>query len=155
MIRMEANTKKQFSVYDVSYPCYIAGIPEGERIIHIPGRYEYKDLEETYGYVIEGYKTKDKIYLFDCLDVDLWYKSRCDIRYEKRIRMTRAIISESISKRKVVQDLPMVLCDTPIDAIDYLDNLMGQGFEKARIMYSKAYYVFGECQNDEYVEIEL
>jgi hypothetical protein len=153
MLMTTQNTNK--NIYDISYPCYIAGIPEGERIAHIPGSFEYKALEEIYGYVVEGYKRNDRIYLFDCVPMELWFKQKCFVTYEKRLKTLRRLINEQIGERTLVTDLPMVLCDTHIDTIEYLDNLLTMGYKRARIMYSHGHYVFGESTKDEYIEIEL
>lgn len=144
------------SVYDLSYPCYIAGIPEGaERIIHIPGLYEFKYLDEAYGYVVEAYKTKEQLLIFDCMTLDLWNKQKCFIEYQKRVRKVRELVGSQIANFKKVMDLPMVECETPIDAIDYLDNLLTSGYKKARIMYGYGHYIFGDSVDGEYVEIDL
>lgn len=147
---------KELNVYELTYPCYIAGIPEdSQRIIHIPGQFEYGQLETTYGYVIEGYKTKDCIFLFDCMNLALWHKQKCFREYYKRLRDLRRIIVGEIADFKKVIDLPMVECQTPIEAIDYLDNLLTSGFKTARIMSANGYYIFGDALDGEYVEVEL
>lgn len=155
---MQVMTKqtKELNVYDLSYPCYVAGIPEdSQQIAHIPGHFEYQSLDQTYGYVLEGYKTKDTIFLFDCIPLNLWHKKVCLMEYYKRLRHLRRIIVGEIADFKKVIDLPMVECQTPIDAIDYLDNLLTSGFKKARIMSANGYYIFGEAVDGEFVEIEL
>ncbi len=147
---------KDLSVYDFTYPCYIAGIPEdSQRIIHIPGQFEYTGLDYTFGYVMEGYKTKDKIYVFDCMKLDYWEKSRCDKEYYKRLINLRKVITGEIADFKKVIDLPMVLCDTPIDAVDYLDNLLDSGYKSARVMSADGYYIFGDAVDGEFIEVSL
>lgn len=147
---------KETTIYDISYPCFVMGIPEdSNRIIHIPGQFEFKDLDKTFGYVLEGYKTKDKLYLFDGMSLNLWNKKVCMIEYYKRLRHVRKILIGEIADFTRVIDLPMVECETPIDAIDFLDNLMDLGYKRAKIMSSNGYYIFGNALDGECVEIEL
>ncbi len=147
---------KELNVYELSYPCYIAGIPvDSQRILHVPGLYEFKYLDQSYGYVLEGYKTDKKIFLFDCMPLDLWNKQKCLMEYYKRLRATRRIIVGEIADFEHVLDLPMVECQTPIDTIDFLDNLLTSGFKTARIMSTNGHYVFGDSIDGEFVEVEL
>jgi len=144
------------SIYNFDYPCYIAGIPaKSDRIIHIPGKFEYKDFDNTFGYVIEGYKVDDLIYLFDCMQLQLWYKKKCNIFYQKRLSIVRSLVNDEIGLRPFITDLPMVLVDNPGDAKEYMENLLQSGFTSVRVMSPTGYYVFGEVKNKEYLEIDI
>lgn len=142
-------------IYNINYPCYVSPVPEGTRIIHIPGVMEYQHLDNTYGYVIEGYQTPEKLYLFDCIPLVLWYKQKCLIAYEDRLKDIRILVNSYIANPKKVIDLNALLIDNQIEMADYLDNLLTQGYKKARIMDANGNYVFGEAKNNEYVEIDL
>lgn len=148
--------KKTYDIYSLNYPCYVAGIPEdGVRIVHIPGLFEYSKLESPHGYVLEAYRTKDKMYVFDCMSLNLWYKNKCMISFEKRLKKLRSILNDYICDPKNVIDLPLVLLDNPAEMSDYLDNLLTMGYKKVRIMYAYGEYVFGECKNQELIEMSI
>lgn len=146
----------KLSIYDLSYPCYVAAVPlESERIIHVPGLYEYKNLDNTFGFVIEGYRTKDITYLFDCMKLELWNKKKCLIFYENRLKTLRGMINDEIGRNPQLTDLPMVLVDDPMECKDYCENLLQFGITSVRIMSPTGYYVFGQAKNEEYLEMNL
>lgn len=146
----------EVNIFDLSYPIYIAPIPKGAtRIINIPGQYEYQHLEEIRSYVIEAYKTEDKIFIFDVIPYHLWRKEICRISYEKRLRFLRQLVTAQITKFDKVIDLDSVLIDNPHELSDYCDALLTGGYEAVRLMDVNGNYVFGECKNCEYLEMEL
>lgn len=147
--------KCSVNIYDINYPCYISPIPQGERIVHIPGQFEFKYLDNIYSYVIEAYKTADKLLIFDTVPLHLWNKKVCHIRYEKRLKYVRELVYGQVANPEKVMDLESVLIDNPAELIDYCDNLLTQGYTKARIMDVNGYYIFGQAQNGEYLELGL
>ncbi len=150
----QANIKDLFKV---NYPCYVAPIPENStRILHIPGELEYKEFDKSYGFVLEGYKVaQGRFYVFDCIPLELWHKKKCNITYEKRLKYLRMITNEIIANYREVIDLNTQLLDNSPELYDYLDNLLTMGYKKVRIMYAYSNYVFGECSNGEYMEVEI
>src|ERR1043165_344947 len=97
---MQAMTCKDIpiNIYDINYPCYISAIPkDAQRILNVPGQFEYKYLEGVKSYVLEGYKTKDKIFLFDVIPFNLWRKQVCKISYEKRLKALHTICTSQIA----------------------------------------------------------
>lgn len=152
MHRQECN----INVYDLKYPCYVSPVPlDAQRIVHIPGEFEFNHLDNVAGWVIEAYKTKDMIYVFDAIPRSLWHKGICRIPFEKRLKYVRTLVTSQIAAFDKVIDLSTVLIDNPIELIDYLDNLLTAGIKVARIMDVDGFYVFGQCTNGEYMELEL
>ena len=146
----------QVNIYDISYPCYVAAIPNGaQRIINIPGQSEYKYLEGVKSYVIEAYKTPSRIYVFDVVPFNLWTKKVCKIPYEKRLKFLRQLCTSQITNFDKVMDLDSTLVDNPYELSDYCEALLTAGFETVRIMDVNGNYVFGECTNGEYMELKL
>lgn len=146
----------QVNIYDIKYPCYVAPVPpEGNRILHVPGEFEYGQLDNVAGWVIEAYKTKDMLYIFDAVPRSLWFKRICRIPYEKRLKYVRILVTSQIAAFDKVMDLSSVLIDNPAELTDYLDNLLTAGIKVARIMDVDGFYVFGECTNGEYMELDL
>jgi hypothetical protein len=146
----------EINIYDINYPCYLSDIPpDGQRIAHIPGEFEYRYLEGVKSYVIEAYKTKDKLYVFDVVPLHLWKKSICRIPYEKRLKALHRIVTEQIADFAKVVDLAAVLVENPFELSDYCDGLLTKGTERVRIMDVNGNYVFGECTNGEYMELKL
>ena len=154
MVAMQKNPRTDLTIYDLSYPCYVAGIPAGDRIIHIPGQFEYKYLADLLSFVIEAYKVGDKYYVFDTMTLDLWNKQKCQLSYAKRLRVVRSILNDEYANKKHLLDLPMTLIDNVLDLKDYCDNLLTQGYNKIRVMYEHGEYVFGTA-NEEYIEVDL
>lgn len=143
------------NIYDINYPCYVSPIPKGERIVHVPGQYEFKYLDNIYSFVVEAYKTDEKLLLFDAVPLYLWQKKICQLRYEKRLKYVRELVYGQVANVEKVMDLESVLIDNPVELTDYCDNLLTQGYAKARIMDVNGHYVFGQAQNGEYLELEL
>jgi len=144
------------NIYDITYPCYVAGIPvDSQRIIHIPGSFEYKYLEGIASYVVEGYKTKDKIYLFDVIPYNLWVQKVCKLSYEKRLKAVRQICTAQIADFSKVIDLDTVKIDNPHELTEYCENLLTLGHVRARILAADGHYVFGESNNGELLELKL
>ena len=144
------------NIYDINYPCYVAAVPlDSVRVINIPGVYEYKHLDSIFAYVVEAYKTKDKLYLADSMLTPLWHKQICQIPFEKRIKTVRELTYEVVAKTDHVLDLDYVLIDNPAELNDYIDNLLTYGHTKIRIMDVNGYYVFGESQEGEYYELSI
>lgn len=144
------------NIYDLTFPCYVSPVPQNSaRILHIPGQFEYKYLDNVYSFVVEGYKTVDRILLFDAIPYTLWQKKVCRIPYEKRLKFVRELVYAQIAKPDNVLDLDSVLIDNPAELTDYCDNMLTQGFTKVRIMDVNGNYVFGQSNNGEYLELEL
>lgn len=144
------------NLYDLNYPVYVSPIPlDSNKITHIPGLYEYKHLDNVYLHVVEGYKTKDKIYLFDCVPYNLWNKKICNLTYEKRLKTLRTIVYEEVCLPDFVIHLDCVLIDNPVELIDYCENLLTQAYKKVRIMDGNAFYSFAQNDKGESLELEL
>lgn len=144
------------NIYDITYPCYVAGIPPGaKRIIHAPGQFEYTFLDNVRSFVVEAYKTPERLYVFDVVPYHLWVKQICQIPFEKRLKFLRTMCTSQISNFDKVMDLPAVLIDTPFKLHEYCDELLTKGYETVRIMDVNGFYVFGECQNGEYMELKI
>lgn len=144
------------NIYDITYPCYVSAIPpDAERIINIPGQFEYMGLDGVKSYVIEAYKTSDKLFVFDVVPYHLWVKKICKIPYEKRLRFLRALCTAQIARFDKVIDLDSTLVDNPHELSSYCEALLTAGFKAVRIMDVDGNYVFGECTNGEYMELEL
>jgi len=155
---MEAMQKQDLpvNIYDLKYPCLVSPIPpDSTRILHIPGEFEYSGLDTVISFVLECYKTKNKIYVYDAIPINLWRKKVCRIPYEKRIKYVRTVVTSQIADFTKVCDLPAELIDNPIELSDYCDNMLTQGITTARIMDVDGYYVFGKCNKAEYLEMEL
>lgn len=143
------------NIWDITYPVYVSPIPKGLRILHIPGQFEYKYLDNAYSFIVEAYKNEDKIFIFDAIPYTLWQKQICNISYEKRLKYVREIVYDRIAQPDFVVDLEAVLVDNPAELTDYCDNLLTQGYSKARIMDVRGNYVFGQSINGEYLELKL
>lgn len=144
------------NIYDIKYPCYVSPIPlNSTRIVHIPGEFEYKHLDETMEWVIEAYHDKEVLHVFDAMPRTLWYKGVCKIPFEKRLKYVRILVTDQIAAFDKVLDLSTVLVDNPIELRDYCENLKELGYKTIRIMDTDGYYVFGECLNNEYMEMNL
>lgn len=144
------------NIYDLKYPCYVAAIPnDSTRIVHVPGEFEFQHLDEIFDWVIEAYRTKDCLYIFDAMPRKLWQKGVCNIPYEKRLKYVRTLVTGVISSFDKVMDLWTVLIDNPVEFKDYCDNLRDGSYKRIRIMDSDGFYVFGECENNEYMEMDL
>jgi len=142
-------------VWDINYPIYVSPVLEAQDIIHIPGQFEYKYLDEIYSYVVEAYKTKDKIYIYDAIPINLWNKRVCKIPYEKRLKTVRELVFSQVAKVDKVLDLDVVLIDNPAELFEYCDNLLTQDYKKIRIMDVNGDYVFGDANNGECLELLL
>lgn len=148
--------KIKVNIYDINYPCYVAAIPlNSSRIIHIPGVYEYKYLDNIFAYVVEAYKTEDKLYLADTMLSVLWHKQICQIPFEKRVRAVRELVYDVVANTEHVLDLDYVLIDNPAEYNDYVENLLELGYKTIRIMDVNSYYIFGEALDGEYYEINI
>lgn len=146
----------QPNIYDITYPCYVAPIPKNaKRIINIPGESEFQYLEGIKSYVVEAYKTDSRMFIFDVVPFHLWHKKVCKVPYEKRLKFLRQLCTAQISRFDKVIDLDSTLVDNPFELRDYCDALLTVGFETVRIMDVNGNYVFGECQNGEYMELKL
>lgn len=146
----------EINIYDINYPCYVSGIPkDAQRIAHIPGEFEYKYLDGIISYVLEGYKTKDRIYLFDVVPLHLWKKGVCRISFELRLKALHKICTAQIADFSKVIDLPALLIDNPFELTDYCEGLLTNGIERVRIMDVNGNYVFGESVNGEFMELKL
>lgn len=146
----------EINIYDINYPCYISGVPlESQRIIHIPGEFEYQHLDGVKSFVIEAYKTKTRLYLFDVVPLHLWKKGICRISFEKRLKALHQLTTAQISNFDKVIDLAAVLVDNPFELEDYCESLLTKGVERVRIMDVNGNYVFGESVNGEYMELKL
>lgn len=144
------------NIYDITYPCYIAPIPlNSSRIVNIPGEFEFKHLDTVRSYVVEAYKTPDRMYVFDCIPFHLWRKKVCKIPYEKRLKFLRELCTAQIAKFDKVIDLDSTLVSNPYELKDYCEALLTAGFQTVRIMDVNGNYIFGECQNCEYMELKL
>lgn len=154
---MQSMTPQEASVniWDFNYPCYVSPIPKGDKFTHVPGLFEFKHLDGIHSFVIEGYKTPDKLWICDVIPFYLWKKNVCNITFEKRLKIVRAIVFESVAKPEHVMDLDAVLIDNPAELTDYCDNLLTQGYERVRIMDVNGNYVFGQSNNGEYLELAL
>jgi hypothetical protein len=155
---MQVMTKQnaQVNIYDLTYPVYVAAVPKDcDSILHIPGQFEFKEFEGVYSYVIEAYKTKTKLYVYDVIPYHLWIKGVCNITYEKRLSFLRKLCTAQINNFDKVQDLPSVLIDNPFEFSEYCDNLLTSGYDYVRIMDVNGFYVFGECKNGELLEMKL
>lgn len=152
-IKFEINS---VNLYDLNYPLYVSPIPlNSQKIVHIPGKYEYKHLEEIYTYVVEGYKTQEKIYLYDCVPCSYWFKKIYNVDYDKRLKNLRTLIYKDVNLPDVVTQLDCVLIDNPIELIDYCDNLLTQNYKKVKIMDGNAFYLFEHNGKGESLELEL
>jgi aryl carrier-like protein len=144
------------NIYDINYPCYVAAIPlDSVRVMNIPGEYEYKHLDSIFAYVVEAYKTKDKLYLADSMLTALWHKGICQVPFEKRIKIVRELVYSVVAKPDQVLDLDYVLIDNPAELNDYIENLLTYGYKTIRIMDVNGYYVFGESREGEYYELSI
>lgn len=146
---------KSTSLYDLNYPIYVSPIPIGVKILHIPGQFEYKHLDNVYSYVAEAYKTDDRIYIFDVIPLNLWQKKVCKINYETRLKYVRKVVYDQIGKPEEVLDLETVLIDNPAELTDYFDNLLSQAYKSVMIHDVNGHYVFGRATNGELLEMEL
>lgn len=149
-------SNKNVNIFDINYPCYVSEIPNNsQRILYIPGEFEYKYLDEVRNYVLEGYKTENQIYLFDTILHSLWKKGVCNISYEKRLKTLHTLCTSQIANFSKVTDLPTLLIENPYEFNDYRESLLTNGIKKVRIMDVNGNYVFGESQNGEYLEADL
>jgi hypothetical protein len=149
-------SRDELTIYDLSYPCYAAEIPlESQRILHIPGKAEFKGLDNCIGFVLEGYKYGEHIELFDAIPLEYWYKEVYNLSYGTRIAMVRELVNDELADSKFVSDWPCALFISVIELKKFAEDIKLQGFTHLRVMTSTGNYVFGEAVNHEYVEIEL
>ena len=153
---MLAKEIKIEDIYDINYPCYISGIPKDSvKITHIPGQFEYQHLDKVKAYVIEAYKTKNKLFLYDCIPCLLWEKKICLIPYEKRIKTLHRIVTEQLSNFDKVIDLYADLVENPYDFQEVYKELKQKNIEKIRIMDVNGNYIFGQTVENELMEMSL
>lgn len=150
------NHNTSVNIFDITYPCYVSPIPiDSKRILYIPNESNYSDLSSVRYKVLEGYKTSDKIYLFDCIKLDNWELKSYPVPYYIRLKDTRNIVNSQIVNYRKVLDLETDLIKNPNEFQNYINELLAEGIKSVRIMNVDSEYVFGECQYNEYMELEI
>lgn len=146
----------ELDLMKVNLPSYSAGIKSTWlHIIHIPGKYEYDNLDLAFGVVLFGYKTETKILLYDCVPLDLWYKKRCDIIYAERLKELRSIINEQIQLPLRVLDLPMQEYHTPAEMASEAELDVIEGFDLLKVIDSNSYFDFNNLNGSNARNIKI
>lgn len=143
-------------IMDINLPSHCAGIKsDWQHIIHIPGKYEYEYLDKSFGCVLFGYKTENKILLYDCVPLDLWYKKRCDIIYSERLKELRSIINEQIQLPLKVLDLPLVEHYSSASIASEAEFEVLDGFDLLKVIDSNSYFDFNNINAINTKEIKI
>jgi hypothetical protein len=144
------------NIFDITYPCYVSSIPvDSKRVIYIPEQSKYQFLDIIDDWVIEGYRTNEKIYLCDCLPIQDWNRKKSNIPFSQRIRYVRNLVNSVIGNYSKVSDLPTQLIDNPLEMTNYIKEALTTEIKTIRILDRDKNYVFGECENNEYLELEI
>jgi hypothetical protein len=148
--------KIEANLYDLNYPLYVVPVKsQAVDVLHIPGVFEYKELEPSFLHTLHAYKEEGVYYVYDAIPINLWHKQVCHISYEERRKKVIEAVYSYISQPKAVQEASSVLIDNPAELIDYCDNLLTQGFKSAKLYDKSGHYVFGQVHNGECLEITL